>query len=521
MALEKQGERMSSAILLAHIEMWVAELEREVQAFEDAVDEVEQVMDEIEDAGACENDSNRQEQRLSELDAALQAAKRAAELVSAANATLLDAIDASQQFVRNEQHLEEAQPPQPLAQSDQPSPNGAHPAPVVTPQRIVKARLVMSGLATTHSDLPPLLYSLGQEPLSPGTLILQGRYRIAQLLHARPRVNLYLGYRLPAQQAQPAEAAAPELVAIRELALSGLAAEEQEAVVQAAFEEFVSPGMFGSPRLPGVGDRVSIERERHYLVMQLRPTRGTRQSVAMPLAELLLAHRKWPAWLDMSLAVEWGAQLGRILARLHRMGCVTGTLDPATILVDDDGAASWAPVLLVSWPPALQFWPSDYIVDHIAQIFPVAIPSTDDAFTAPELLAGRCDERSDVYALGAILYLLFTRYAPVSPALRQLSASETGNGESGSLSASKGMALVPPHLLNSRISPRLEAILTRALALDPAQRFPSVFALVEALESLDPAIDFADPFATRPLQRVHSDSKVTKVLEWVRRELNE
>src|ERR1051326_4647631 len=151
---------MPSAILLAHIETWVAELEREVQAFEDAVDEVEQMMDEIEDAGVsgCEDDQKRQQQRLSELDAALQAAQRAAELVSAANATLLDAIDASRQFVYNERHLELAQQTQPFAQFGQPSPNGAHPAPVVTPHRIVKARLVMSGQHATHSDQPPLLF---------------------------------------------------------------------------------------------------------------------------------------------------------------------------------------------------------------------------------------------------------------------------------------------------------------------------------------------------------------------------
>ena len=255
--------------------------------------------------------------------------------------------------------------------------------------------------------------------------------------------------------------------------------------------------------------------------MQLRPSRGTRQSVAVPLAELLLAHRTWPAWLDMPLAFEWGAQLGRIIARLHRMGCVTGKLDPATILVDESAAASWAPVLLVSWPPARQFWPSGYTGNHIARIFPIVHSSTNDAFMAPEVSAGRCDERSDVYALGAILYLLFTRYAPASPALRQRAETAQEAAQNGTLSASEGISLVPPHLLNNRVSPRLEAILTRALALDPAQRFPSVFALVEALERLDPAVDFEDPFATRPLPRVHQDSKVTKVLEWVRRELND
>jgi hypothetical protein len=311
---------MPSAILLAHIEMWVAELEREVQAFEDVVDEVEEVMDEIENAGAVsgEEENNRRQQRLCELDNALQRAHGIAELVSAANANLLDAIDASRQFIRNEQHLA---PPQQAGPAAQP----ADSAPVLAPQRVIKARLAMSGQATTQNELSPLLLSFGQEPLQPGTLILQGRYRIAQVLHTRPRVNLYLGYRLPARQAQPAEYAASELVAIRELELAGLAPEEQEALVRAAFEEFVSPLMFGSPRLPGVGDRVSIERERHYLVMQLRPTRGTRQAVAVPLAELLLENRRWPAWLDMPVALEWGCARRSNCVLLHRHGWL---LDP-------------------------------------------------------------------------------------------------------------------------------------------------------------------------------------------------
>jgi hypothetical protein len=513
---------MPSAILLAHIEMWVAELEREVQAYEDAVDEVEQVMDEVEEAG--EDEHNRRQQRLRELDDALQTANRIGELVCAANATLLDAIDAAQQFMRNEQHVEPAQQVQHAARmAGQSSSNGAYPAPVAAPvpHRVVRARLVMSGSTTTQNEVNPLLMSLGQEPLSPGTIVLRGRYRIAQLLHARPRVNLYLGYRLPAQHGEPGEAATPELVAIRELVLAGLSAEEQEAVARAAFEEFVSPMMFGSPRLPGVGDRVSIERERHYLVMQLRPTKGTRQAFAVPLAELLLAHRQWPTWLDMPVALEWGAQLCRIVARLHRMGCVIGDLDPATILVDDGGAASWAPVLLVSWSPARQFWPPEYSSDHIARIFPIAESSTENVFVAPEMLQGLCDERSDVYALGAILYLLFTRYAPVSSGLRQISETEEMQGNSGPLRAPEGMSLVPPHLLNSRVSARLESILTRALALNPADRFPAAFALVEALESIDPATDFADPFVSRPSQSTRHDSKVTKVLEWVKRELND
>jgi serine/threonine protein kinase len=255
--------------------------------------------------------------------------------------------------------------------------------------------------------------------------------------------------------------------------------------------------------------------------MQLRPTKGIRQAVAVPLAELLLAHRQWPGWLDMRVACEWGAQLCRIVARLHRMGCIIGDLDPATILVDSGGASSWAPVLLVSWPPARQFWPGGYANDYLAHLFPIAGMTTDNVFAAPEMLQGRCDERSDVYALGAILYLLFTRYAPVSSALRLVSENERKQGNSGPLRTSEGMSLVPPHLLNNRISTRLENILTRALALNPADRFPTAFALVEALESVDPNTDFADPFANRLRHSTRHDSTVTKVLEWVRRELND
>ncbi|HEV2580319.1 MAG TPA: hypothetical protein VGT44_05655, partial [Ktedonobacteraceae bacterium] len=287
-------------------------------------------------------------------------------------------------------------------------------------------------------------------------------------------------------------------------------------------------------RLPGVGDRIAVEHERHYLVMQLRPAReervarqgrqGETAAVAVSLAELLLKHQQWPEWLDVEAAYEWGVQLCRIVARLHRMGVTLGDLDPATILVNSGGPSSWAPVLLVSWPPAQQFW--DGSREEYARIFPIAESLSENAFAAPETLAGQADERSDVYSLGALLYLFFTRYAPASAALRQpveRSASQQSghlprlhNGlyNGSAFEAHSGMALVPPHLFNSLISPRLEALLLRALALAQAERFPTVFALVEALESLDPAIEFVDHYEeTHPARH---ESRIGRALEWVR-----
>ena len=530
---------MPSAILLAHIETWVAELEREVRAFEAAVDEVEERMEQSEQASACGGDDGHShlDQHMRQLDCALETANHIAELVMAANATLTEGIDAAQQVIANE-HV--GAPTESLARSGpvaEPQSNAleaqfnatASKNDQVTPQHIIKARLVLPRSATVE---PGASVVERMEPLSHGAIILQGRYRIVELLHARPRVNIYLGYRLPRpEEAQQQDAAPASLVAIRELVLTGLSTKVQMQVEHAAFEEFVSPAMLGSPRLPGVGDRVSIEHERHYLVMQLRPTRGERQSVAVPLAELLLTYKQWPAWLDMETALEWSIQLCRIVARLHRMGVVLGNLDPSTILVDSGAASTWAPVLLVSWPPALQFWSPEMTRERYTRLFPIAEMSIEHAFAAPEVFTGQCYECSDIYSLGAILYLLFTRYAPVAAVLRQSAEhrQQSSNGRyhsndkqpfgSGPLDTYGGILLVPPHLFNNRIQPRLETVLTRALALHPAERFPTVFALVEALESIDSTTDFVDPFVDK--QHVPHDSKVTKVLEWVRREIKE
>jgi serine/threonine protein kinase len=208
------------------------------------------------------------------------------------------------------------------------------------------------------------------------------------------------------------------------------------------------------------------------------------------------------------------------------MGTILGDLDPSTVLVNSrasEGPSNWAPVLLVSWPPALQFWASSISSEQYIHLFPVAENLSENAFAAPETLLGRASERSDVYSLGAILYLLFTRYAPAAAALReaveQTTAQHGGNQTwqpdgANSFGAGSGMALVPPHLFNSLISPRLERLLLRTLALSPEERFPSVFELVEALEAIDPAVEFVDHYeGTNDVRR---DSRIMKALGRVR-----
>lgn len=517
---------MPSAILLAHIEMWVTELEREVQAFEAAVQEVEEEMEkaEREEHDRAFPDRNKaweargdtdpsqhgiQKARLQRLERALEKAKQVEDLVKAANETLGDALNAANLIVASE-HLGENPQPEPAALPSQAS---LQPVPSRKPEQpeqqpIIKAMPLPLLPDEQQADL---------EPLVRGAVILNDHYRIVDVLYSRPRVNLYLAHRLTTTKEQEQGAPVLPLVTIRELVLSGLPPDMQKRVEQAAFEEFVAPGMFGSPRLPGVGDRISIERGRHYLVMQLRPVRNQQAHghvMAVPLTELLLKNQQWPAWLGAETALAWGIQLCRIVARLHRMGVMPGGLDPATILVDSSGASDWAPVLLVSWPPALQFWPDAASRATCSQIFPIAVSSRDNPFAAPESLGGQADERSDIYSLGALLYLFFTRYAPIAAALRLPGESASQVGLSGTVERTEPIPLVPPHLFSKAVLPELEAVLLRALALSPNERYPHAFALVEALEAIDPASLSALPAGNR---RLRPDAKATKVLWGLRK----
>jgi hypothetical protein len=363
------------------------------------------------------------------------------------------------------------------------------------------------------------------QALPEGTVILDGKYRLERLLHQRPRLNLYLGRRLSQVKQIIQKQPGSELpVAIREMVLTGLSSSMREQIEQAAYEEFISPVVLVSPFWPGAGEGIYLEGNRHYLVMPLQRAHNKQRTNAVTLAELLVSRSDWPLWLNMHTALKWGIQLCRMVARLHCLGSVLGDLNPTIVLVDGAGTAGWAPVLLRAWPPAPYYWPSLPTLlpsaEHMARVFPIANISTDNPFVAPELFEGLYDERSDVYSLGAILYLLLTHYAPPSALLRQGGRSQTRTTVprayvSNSL---EKIELIPPHFLNALLPLPLEGVLLRALELDPTWRYATAFELVEALEAIDPAqIDIRTSAISDVLGNV---SHLGKALRWLKREIN-
>ena len=134
---------------------------------------------------------------------------------------------------------------------------------------------------------------------------------------------------------------------------------------------------------------------------------------------------------------------------LHRHNIIHLDLKPENIRNRDDGH-----VVLLDFGTAHQAGiPDMYIVAHEQQ------PFTID-YVAPEQLFGvRDDSRSDIYAIGAILYELATGQAPFPKA--------------NMLTVKKRLYLPPrpPRAINPNVPPWLQEIILRCLAIRPDERF--------------------------------------------------
>ncbi len=159
-------------------------------------------------------------------------------------------------------------------------------------------------------------------------------------------------------------------------------------------------------------------------------------------------------------AIQIARQLCAGLAAAHEQGILHRDLKPANVMLDGRGDVRI----------------TDFGLAGLAEDFTgVEIRAGTPAFMAPEQLAGKeVTVRSDVYALGLVLYELFTG----KRALRGGSLAEISRLQQS------GLASPSSHV--SVLDPAVEQVILRCLAPDPADRPASVLKVALGLPGADP-----------------------------------
>ena len=165
-------------------------------------------------------------------------------------------------------------------------------------------------------------------------------------------------------------------------------------------------------------------------------------------------------------AVRLAQQVASALGAAHELGLVHRDVKPANILLDTDGSA-----LLTDFGIARRV-ATQRGGEDAPTLAGTGLPVGTPQYMAPEQLRGEhLDQRTDIYALGAVLYELLTGVAPYA-------ADSPFEVASLALSA----PIVPPSQHNPQVWPELEQVVLRALARQATNRYPDMQSVSAALE---------------------------------------
>ncbi len=192
------------------------------------------------------------------------------------------------------------------------------------------------------------------------------------------------------------------------------------------------------------------------------------------LKHLLLERRTLP----MAEALPLVAELADALEHAHRQGVVHCDVKPHNILITSEGQ-----------PKLVDF--------GIARAVTISGTRTQDEiqgsapYLAPEQVSGgKIDGRTDVYALGAVLYEMLTGEPPFQ-----------GHSLAAVISQRLASDPPPPSQLDPAIPPAVDEALLRALARDPDERFQTAAELRDALRRLADGVPSGSTETVRILRR--------------------
>jgi len=287
--------------------------------------------------------------------------------------------------------------------------------------------------------------SLKAPVTQPNTDDISERYRITSLIRRCGYTQLLLA--MDTLHQRP--------VVIRDINISSLDDNGKQRAVEAIQREY---DMLRRLRIPDVMPLIDLRYSHEHLFvaggwpfpLPDDAKNGNSKAYTPTLQDVLQSGIGLPS---EQVALSWLHRLSVVIGRLHTIYIFLGDLDPSAIVVSE-GSYDGLPALAVSWLPMPMHSLLEPAVNNNSQ---------GSMFMAPEAAAGSVEPRSDIYSLGALLYLLLTGSSP-DEQLPRLQRSGNRLRE-----------------LNPRISSATEAIVMRALAVDPGDRYKRVEEMEEAL----------------------------------------
>jgi outer membrane protein assembly factor BamB/tRNA A-37 threonylcarbamoyl transferase component Bud32 len=284
-------------------------------------------------------------------------------------------------------------------------------------------------------------------PIVAGT-VLQGRYRITSTLGMGGMSTVYKALDLRFANVERA-------CAVKEMFDPG-GDEALRRQRTANFErEAGLLAVLAHPLIPKVFDYFS-EGGNHYLVQEFIPGHNL---------ETLL--EQTPEGFLESQLIDWAVAICDVLSYLHGQSpnpIIFRDLKPSNIMAKEDRS-----LMLIDFGIARTF-------QHLERGTMIGT----EGYAPPEQYRGVADARTDIYALGATLHHLATRVDP------RFETPFTFNQR-------------PPRSLNSSLSAAFEAVILRATAYAPSDRFPTAAEFkAELLRCRRGTRLFATPMPTTP-----------------------